>query len=88
MALDILMTILRTQMEMKADVRNIQRDVQYLHYVVTRQQIQAGGQQEHQRADNRLSQYIPCSTLDELRNLDRRLDVDPDFFKHSVSFFK
>ena len=55
MALDILSTILRTQMEMKADVRNIQRDVQYLHYLVTRQQIQAGGQQEHQRADNRLS---------------------------------
>ena len=77
------MAVLRAQLEIKADIRNIQRDVQYLHYLITRNtQHQNVGVQQR---DERITQYIPCSSMEELRNLNRKLDRDAEFMRHSVS---
>ena len=78
------MAVLRAQLEIKADIRNIQRDVQYLHYLITRKMTQPTGAVKER--DERITQYIPCSSMEELRNLDRKVDTDAEFMRHSVSF--
>ena len=75
------MAVLRTQLEIKADIRNIQRDVQYLHYLITRK----SAAREPQERDERITQYVPCATMEELKNLNRKLETDADFLRHSVS---
>ena len=80
------MAVLRTQLEIKADIRNIQRDVQYLHYLITRKSAPtAAAAGEPQERDERITQYVPCATMEELKNLNRKLETDADFLRHSVS---
>ena len=82
------MAVLRTQLEIKADIRNIQRDVQYLHYLITRKSAtSAAVAREPQERDERITQYVPCATIEELKNLNRKLETDADFLRHSVSYY-
>ena len=78
------MAVLRSQLEIKADIKNIQRDVQYLHYLITRQSAPREQLPRAQTRDERLTQYVPCASIDELQNLNRKLETDAEFLRHSV----
>ena len=79
------MAVVRTQLKIKADIWNIQRDVQYLHYLITRKSAStAAAARELQEWDERITQYVPCATIEELKNLNWKLETDADFLRHSV----
>ena len=67
-------------------VRNLQSDVEHLHFVVTRSDravLADGGNNERV---HRLTQYVPCETEHDLRVLERKL-LDHEFSRRSVSCF-
>ena len=79
------MAVLRTQLEIKADIRIIQRDVQCLHYLITRKSAStSAAAREPQETDERITQCVLFATIEELKNLNRKLETDADFLRHSV----
>ena len=53
------MAVLQTQLEIKADIWNIQQDVQYLHYLITRKSASsAAAAREPQARDERITQDL------------------------------
>ena len=81
---DVKMAVLWVHLEIKAGISIIQRDVQYLHYVIARKMTQQTG--AVQESDERITEYIPSLSVNELQNLDRKVGTDAEFMRHSVSF--
>ena len=65
-------------------LKTLNGDIEHLHYLVNRglSKESAGASQDLE--SQRVTDYIPCHTYDELKELNRKMD-DKAFFSHCVS---
>ena len=79
---------MRNVLELKAMVRSVESNVEHMHYLYSKpgRERAVGEGDEVEDVADRLSQYVPCENLEDLRVLERKLVTDVKFNKRSVSF--
>ena len=75
---------LRSFIELKAAMRDLQSSVEHLHYLYSRNNNGHGFDGERENVD-RLTQYIPCENVNEMLVLERKLSDNATFNRHAVS---
>ena len=71
-------------------VRSVESNVEHMHYLYSNpgRERAVGEEGEVEDVADRLSQYVPCESSEDLRVLERKLVTDVKFNKRSVSFVK
>ena len=75
---------LRSFIELKAAMRDLNSSVEHLHYLYSRRNNDCGFEGERDNVD-RLTQYIPCESLHDMHVLERKLSDNGTFNRHAVS---
>ena len=79
-------TTCRHVLELKEMVRNLQSDVEHVHFLLTRGDRAVSADGGSDERVHRLTQYVPCETEHDLRVLERKL-LDQEFSRRSVSCY-
>ena len=76
--------ILKNQIELKAETRELRKEVRHLHHLVTKKHKKSSSAENESEEEEILSDYIPCDTYSDLQQLEEKL-WDKEFFERSVS---
>ena len=77
--------LLRETLEVKELLKEMRDDMEHLHYICSRRRGGGGGNESFvEERQDRLTQYVPCSNLDDLIALESKL-LDEEFRMHCVS---
>lgn len=77
--------VARIMIELKATANQNSRSIRQVLFLITKIVKQQPVNEHELEHEEVLAQYIPCESIRDLQDLDRKLQSDADFFIHSAS---